>query len=89
MNDNHGKNRGNAGPRPGARRGLRAVLGAVATVVLGPPAATASVLGQANAAPPHHGAKADLPHHAVKADRRHADRTHAYIPSGTSRRTVA
>jgi hypothetical protein len=39
---------------PGAARGPWAVLCAVATVVLGPAAATASALGQANAAPLYH-----------------------------------
>ncbi|MBC2902565.1 hypothetical protein [Streptomyces cupreus] len=48
------------------------VVCAVATVVLGPAAVTASALDQANAAPPHH---------AVKVDQ-----TQAYIPSDSSRR---
>jgi hypothetical protein len=52
------------------------VVCAVATVVLGPAAVTASALDQANAAPMHHVVK--------------ADQTQAYIPSDTSRRkTVA
>jgi len=52
------------------------VVCAVATVVLGPTAVTASALDQANAAPMHHVVK--------------ADQTQAYIPSDTSRRkTVA
>ncbi|MET8243383.1 hypothetical protein ABZV31_02460 [Streptomyces sp. NPDC005202] len=51
------------------------VVRAVATVVLGPAAVTASALGQANAAPLHQ---------AVKADR-----TQAYIPSDTGRRRAA
>ncbi|MEU9393535.1 hypothetical protein AB0D86_26475 [Streptomyces sp. NPDC048324] len=52
-----------------------AALCAAAAVVLGPATVTASALDQANAAPLHH---------AV------ADRTHAYIPSDSSRRrTVA
>lgn len=41
-----------------ARR-LWAVVCAVATVVLGPAAVTASALGQANAAPLHHAGRAD------------------------------
>ncbi|WNM36711.1 hypothetical protein RKE30_31810 [Streptomyces sp. Li-HN-5-11] len=49
-----------------------AVVCAVATVVLGPAAVTASALDQANAAPLHH---------AVKAG--HAQ---AYVPSDTDRR---
>ncbi|WP_330304022.1 MULTISPECIES: hypothetical protein [unclassified Streptomyces] len=53
-------------------RGPWAVVCAVATVVLGPAAVTASALDQANAAPMHH---------AVKADQ-----TQAYIPSDTGRR---
>ncbi|MFF8937263.1 hypothetical protein ACF08O_21460 [Streptomyces paradoxus] len=60
--------------RTGSTRGPWAVLCAVVTVVLGPAAATASALGQANAAPPHH---------AVQAEG-----THAYLPSDTSRRAV-
>ncbi|MGV9456032.1 hypothetical protein [Streptomyces sp. NPDC003635] len=48
------------------------VVCAVATVVLGPAAVTASALDQANAAPRHHAPK--------------ADRTQAYIPSDSSRR---
>ncbi|GGL85789.1 hypothetical protein GCM10010129_31880 [Streptomyces fumigatiscleroticus] len=51
------------------------VLCAVATVVLGPAAATASALDQANGAPPHH---------AVSADR-----TRACLPSDTGRRRTA
>ncbi|MYS89640.1 MULTISPECIES: hypothetical protein [Streptomyces] len=61
--------------RTGVSRGPWAVLCAVATVVLGPAAATASTLDQANAAPLYH---------AVEADR-----THAYLPSETSRRRAA
>jgi hypothetical protein len=52
-----------------------AVVCAVATVVLGPAAVTASALDQANAAPLHH---------AVKAGR-----TQAYVPSDTGRRRTA
>ncbi|MFG1666509.1 hypothetical protein [Streptomyces sp. Y7] len=48
------------------------VVCAVATVVLGPAAVTASALDQANEAPLHH---------AVKADQ-----TQAYIPSDPGRR---
>ncbi|OUD00828.1 hypothetical protein [Streptomyces swartbergensis] len=65
----------NPGIRAGVTRGPWAVLCAVATVVLGPAAATASALDQANAAPLHHAAK--------------ADQAHAYLPSDTSRRRVA
>ncbi|MGW0615177.1 hypothetical protein [Streptomyces sp. NPDC002788] len=78
MNDGRTKNPEkprNPGTRTAATRGPWAVLCAVATVVLGPAAATASALGQANAAPLHH---------AVKAER-----TQAHIPSDTSRRKVA
>ncbi|MEV7977955.1 hypothetical protein [Streptomyces sp. NPDC086519] len=56
-------------------RGPWAVLCAVATVVLGPAAVTASALDQANAAPMHH---------AVKAEQ-----TQAYIPSDLTRRRAA
>ncbi|MEU7326515.1 hypothetical protein ABZ682_39040 [Streptomyces griseoviridis] len=52
-----------------------AVLGAVVAVVLGPAAATASALDQANAAPLHH---------AVKAEQ-----NQAYLPSDTTRRRAA
>ncbi|MFF4544153.1 hypothetical protein ACFY1J_07875 [Streptomyces sp. NPDC001406] len=48
---------------------------AVATVILGPAAVTASALDQANKAPLHH---------AVRADR-----AQAYIPSDTGRRRTA
>lgn len=51
------------------------VVCAVATVVLGPAAVTASALDQANKAPMYH---------AVKADQ-----TQAYIPSEPSRRRAA
>ncbi|EFL31612.1 conserved hypothetical protein [Streptomyces viridochromogenes DSM 40736] len=61
--------------RHGASRGPWAVLCAVATVVLGPAAATASALDQANAAPLHQALK--------------ADGTHAYVPADTSRRKAA
>jgi hypothetical protein len=56
-------------------RGPWAVVCAVAAVVLGPAAVTASALDQANAAPMHH---------AVKADR-----TQAYLPSDSVRRRTA
>ncbi|MFJ9561602.1 hypothetical protein ACIRQQ_16375 [Streptomyces fuscichromogenes] len=56
-------------------RGPWAVVCAVATVVLGPAAVTASALDQANAAPMHH---------AVKAEQ-----TQAYIPSDLTRRRTA
>ncbi|CAL9429315.1 hypothetical protein SUDANB108_02019 [Streptomyces sp. enrichment culture] len=52
----------------GRGRGPWAVLGAVATVVLGPAAATATALGRANAAPLHP---------AVRPER-----TRAYPPPG-------
>ncbi|MEU9140380.1 hypothetical protein AB0D33_31250 [Streptomyces sp. NPDC048404] len=58
-----------AGGRVGAARGPWAVLCAVATVVLGPAAVTASALDQANAAPRHHTARADGPQAYVPADR--------------------
>jgi hypothetical protein len=53
-------------------RGPWAVVCAVAAVLLGPAAVTASALDQANAAPLHHPVK--------------ADRTQAYIPADTTRR---
>ncbi|MFD7460825.1 MULTISPECIES: hypothetical protein [unclassified Streptomyces] len=49
-------------------------LCAAAAVVLGPAAATASALGEANAAPPH--------------DTARADRAQAYPPSDGGRRRV-
>ncbi|WP_234335192.1 MULTISPECIES: hypothetical protein [Streptomyces] len=66
---------GDAGVRTGGGRGPWAVLCAVATVVLGPAAVTASALDRANAAPMHH---------AVRADR-----AHAYVPSDASRHRAA
>ncbi|MGW7258551.1 hypothetical protein [Streptomyces sp. NPDC054834] len=48
------------------------VVCAVATVVLGPAAVTASALDQANKAPMHHMVR--------------ADQAHAYLPSDSSRR---
>ncbi|WP_328870829.1 hypothetical protein OHT76_12330 [Streptomyces sp. NBC_00287] len=54
-------------------RRMWTVVCAVATVVLGPAAVTASALDQANAAPQHHAMK--------------ADRTQAYIPSDPSRQS--
>ncbi|MET7484723.1 hypothetical protein [Streptomyces sp. NPDC005538] len=56
-------------------RGPWAVVCAVATVILGPAAVTASALDQANAAPMHH---------AIRADQ-----TQAYIPTDTTRRRTA
>ncbi|MEH0422638.1 hypothetical protein [Streptomyces sp. B21-083] len=58
----------------GAARSPWAVLCAVATVVLGPAAVTASALDQANRAPLHH--------HAVRAD----PAQQAYISSDLTRR---
>ncbi|MDW4910549.1 hypothetical protein RB628_35790 [Streptomyces sp. ADMS] len=61
----------------GAARNPWTVLCAVATVVLGPAAVTASALDQANAAPMHH---------AVRADH---TQQQAYIPSDLTRRRTA
>ncbi|MGW0942311.1 hypothetical protein ACWD4O_07075 [Streptomyces sp. NPDC002623] len=58
-----------------AARSPWTVLCAVAAVVLGPAAATASALEQANKAPLHH---------AVRVDQ-----TQAYIPTDTTRRKLA
>lgn len=44
------------------------VVCAVATVVLGPAAVTASALGQANAAPLHHTVRAEQPQARLPAD---------------------
>ncbi|MFF7788759.1 hypothetical protein [Streptomyces sp. NPDC007991] len=49
----------NPGRGAGATRGPWAVLCAVATVVLGPSAVTASALDQANSAPLYHAVTAD------------------------------
>jgi len=56
-------------------RGPWAVVCAVAAVILGPAAVTASALDQANAAPMHH---------AVRAEQ-----SQAYIPTDTTRRRHA
>ncbi|MEW1779548.1 hypothetical protein [Streptomyces sp. NPDC086777] len=61
--------------RAWSSRGPWAVVCAVATVVLGPAAVTASALDQANAAPMHH---------AVRAEQ-----GQAYIPSDATRRRTA
>ncbi|MFE9447822.1 hypothetical protein [Streptomyces sp. NPDC006739] len=56
----------------GALRGPWAVVCAVATVLLGPAAVTASALDQANAAPPHHPVR--------------FEQAQAYVPADTGRR---
>ncbi|MET9893767.1 hypothetical protein ABZZ47_26860 [Streptomyces sp. NPDC006465] len=69
---------GNAEPAGGwakAARGPWTVVCAVATVVLGPAAVTASTLDQANAAPLHHGVR--------------AEQAQAYVPSDLGRRRTA
>ncbi|MFH8803564.1 hypothetical protein ACH4F6_28820 [Streptomyces sp. NPDC017936] len=70
----HGAGRTGAG-RTGAARRPWTVVCAVAAVVLGPAAATASALEQANKAPLHH---------AVGAGPQQA-----YLPSDTARRRAA
>ncbi|MDX3313729.1 hypothetical protein ACWGH3_13635 [Streptomyces sp. NPDC054884] len=60
-----------------AARSPWTVLCAVAAVVLGPAAATASALEQANRAPMHHAPM----HHAVRVDP-----SQAYLPADTTRR---
>ncbi|WP_328975956.1 hypothetical protein [Streptomyces canus] len=72
MNSSHTNTTEKAGGWTRTARGPWAVVCAVAAVVLGPAAVTASALDQANAAPMHH---------AVKADQ-----TQAYIPTDTTRR---
>jgi hypothetical protein len=59
--------------RNGRGRVWTALCAAVA-VVLGPAAVTASALDEANAAPPHHAAR--------------ADQAQAYLPSDGSRRRI-
>ncbi|MEU1709351.1 hypothetical protein ABZ478_28990 [Streptomyces sp. NPDC005706] len=67
--------------RARATRGPWAVVRAVATVVLGPAAVTASALDQANAAPPHHPVRADTaarqPSDAARGRRRRVRRPRA------------
>ncbi|MDX3118373.1 hypothetical protein [Streptomyces scabiei] len=62
-------------PTRSARPPAWTVLCAVAAVVLGPAAATASALEQANRAPLHHAVRIDRPQ--------------AYIPADTARRRLA
>ncbi|MDQ0911252.1 hypothetical protein QFZ22_007237 [Streptomyces canus] len=72
MNSSHTNTTEKAGGWTRTARGPWAVVCAVAAVILGPAAVTASALDQANAAPMHH---------AVKVDQ-----TQAYIPADTTRR---
>ncbi|MFJ8105475.1 hypothetical protein [Streptomyces sp. NPDC096132] len=81
MNSSHSTHDGGHGTEATAAGWTRAarspwtVLCAVAAVVLGPAAVTASALEQANKAPLHH---------AVRADQ-----TQAYIPTDSTRRKLA
>ena len=75
MNSSHTNTTEKAGGWTRTARGPWAVVCAVAAVILGPAAVTASALDQANAAPTHH---------AVKADQ-----SQAYIPADTTRRRNA
>ncbi|GLP68694.1 MULTISPECIES: hypothetical protein [unclassified Streptomyces] len=75
MNSSHTNTPEKTGGRLRTPGGPWAVVCAVAAVILGPAAVTASALDQANAAPLHH---------AVKADQ-----TQAYIPTDTTRRRNA
>ncbi|KOU59957.1 hypothetical protein ADK57_31605 [Streptomyces sp. MMG1533] len=72
MNSSHTDTAETTGGWTRTARGPWAVVCAVAAVILGPAAVTASALEQANAAPLYH---------AVKADN-----TQAYIPTDTTRR---
>jgi hypothetical protein len=72
MNSSRTDTKGTAGGWARTARGPWAVVCAIAAVVLGPAAGTASALDQANAAPLYH---------AVKADN-----TQAYLPTDTNRR---
>ena len=72
MNSSHPGTTEKTGGWTRTARGPWAVVCAVAAVVLGPAAVTASALDQANAAPMHQ---------AVRADQ-----TQAYIPADTTRR---
>ena len=75
MNSSHSKTTEKSAGWAKSARGPWAVVCAVATVILGPAAVTASALDQANAAPMHH---------AVRADQ-----TQAYISTDTTRRRTA
>ncbi|MFD8820666.1 hypothetical protein ACFV23_56655 [Streptomyces sp. NPDC059627] len=78
MNSSRSEAREDATEKAGwttSSRGAWAVVCAVATVVLGPAAVTASALDQANAAPMHHPVR--------------AEQTQAYIPSDATRRRTA
>lgn len=75
MNSSHSNTTEKSGGWAKSARGPWAVVCAVATVILGPAAVTASALDQANAAPMHH---------AVRADQ-----NQAYISTDTSRRRTA
>ncbi|MGW3312248.1 hypothetical protein ACWDG9_37340 [Streptomyces sp. NPDC001073] len=75
MNSSHSNTTEKSAGWARSARGSWAVVCAVATVILGPAAVTASALDQANAAPMHH---------AVKAEQ-----TQAYIPTDTGRRRTA
>jgi hypothetical protein len=72
MNSSHTQTREKARGWARTARGPWAVVCAVAAVVLGPAAVTASALDQADAAPLHHTVK--------------ADQAQAYIPADTTRR---
>jgi hypothetical protein len=72
MNSSRTNTKETAGGWARTARGPWAVVCAVAAVVLGPAAVTASALEQANAAPLYH---------AVQADN-----TQAYLPADTNRR---
>jgi hypothetical protein len=66
-----GRDAGNAEPAGGwvkTARGPWAVVCAVATVVLGPAAVTASALDQANAAPMRHTVRAEQPRAYIPSD---------------------
>lgn len=76
MNSSHTNTTEKTGGWTKTARGPWAVVCAVATVILGPAAVTASALDQANAAPMHHSVR-------VKAEQ-----TQAYIPSDSTRRKV-
>jgi len=75
MNSSHSNTTEKSAGWAKAARGPWAVVCAVATVILGPAAVTASALDQANAAPMHH---------AVRADQ-----TQAYISTDSTRRRTA
>ncbi|WP_369276158.1 hypothetical protein AB5J55_11495 [Streptomyces sp. R11] len=72
-----------------ARKRVWTVVCAVATVVLGPAAVTASALDQANGAPMHHTVKVDPARTQAQTKAQTQAQTQAYLPSAPDRRRTA